>query len=606
MLSPLGNSVAGTGCPAFARMKRSHFSCCTGCAQYRCCQILSAPFNVKRAYISQEDACRHKLSLIGECYHGTPPLGAPGTPQHGTGAPATAGSLQRSAPSGMLLGMLILVAPPDAALVAQLDEALGDEFVVAAWLLEDPAPPQARLAIIDSLEHVIAAHEAPFDILAVVDAEEMRWFPECPREIRDFIVKPASIEELATRVRQISATASLFERTRQHLLASAVAYATDIIALLRDDGAVEYVNAAYDRTLRSPKSMAGRRAPHLDPDHTSFHAQAQAAFSRGEAWSGTIVAEHREGRSVQLDTTITPITNSKGRITHHVAVKRDVTERLAAQAALVEANRMLEQARDEALAASRAKTEFLANMSHELRTPLNAIMGYGEMVLETVADDPQSVKDMERILSSSRQLLGIINDLLDIAKIEADRIDLHPEKFDIQPFVEDVVDAIRPRARIANNTIDVEAEQGAVYADLQRLRQVVLNLLSNACKFTERGTIRVAVTFTKVGQTRWLTIAVGDTGIGISDEHRVRIFRPFSQADGSATRRHDGTGLGLVISKRLAELMGGDIEMQSTVGVGSTFTVRVPADGVESQTLPSRKTQAPETGHPTPSPALEE
>ncbi len=255
-----------------------------------------------------------------------------------------------------------------------------------------------------------------------------------------------------------------------------------------------------------------------------------------------------------------------------VAIVRDQTERHHAE--------LMRVARDSAEAANRAKSAFLANMSHELRTPLNAIIGYSEMLMEDArdADASGAVADLERITKAARHLLHVINDVLDIARIEAGRVVLQPEPIDIAHFVGDVVDTVRPQAGESGNRLDliVPPDAGAVHTDATRLRQILLNLMANACKFTERGTVTLEVLVDGEQDTARVQFVVRDTGIGIPAHEFPRLFREFSQVDDSHTRKHGGTGLGLAIVKRLCGLLGGGIDVESVHGVGSTFTVWIP------------------------------
>ena len=266
----------------------------------------------------------------------------------------------------------------------------------------------------------------------------------------------------------------------------------------------------------------------------------------------------------------------------------DLLTTFAAQSALAIQNaRLFQEIQDKGRqleVASRHKSQFLANMSHELRTPLNAIIGVTEMLLEDAqaAAQPDQVEAHERILRAGRHLLALINDILDLSKIEAGKLELSLESVALGPLVEDVVATIRPLAAKNANHVEVEspADVGTIRADPTRLRQALLNLASNASKFTERGRIRVVVTRQPdAGGQDWVSMVVSDTGIGMTAEQMARLFEEFTQADASTTRKYGGTGLGLAISRRLCRMMGGDITVTSTPGEGSVFTIRLPADG---------------------------
>jgi len=228
--------------------------------------------------------------------------------------------------------------------------------------------------------------------------------------------------------------------------------------------------------------------------------------------------------------------------------------------------------------ASQHKSQFLANMSHELRTPLNAIIGVSEMLREDAEALKQDTEPLDRVLGAGRHLLALINDILDLSKIEAGRMELQLEPFALAPLIADVVKTIEPlAARNANQVaVQCDAEIGTLHADQMRLRQALLNLMSNANKFTDQGSINIDARQEQEGGRDWVSIAVTDTGIGMTAEQMNRLFQEFSQADASTTRKYGGTGLGLAISKRFCQMMGGDITVASEPGRGSTFTIRLP------------------------------
>jgi signal transduction histidine kinase len=254
----------------------------------------------------------------------------------------------------------------------------------------------------------------------------------------------------------------------------------------------------------------------------------------------------------------------------------ELTELKRAEAELV-------AARDAAEQANRAKSTFLANMSHELRTPLNAIIGYSQMLQEDSIGpgQPEVLADLEKIERSGHNLLGIINDVLDLSKIEAGRIEVKLQNVDVCGVLKDVFNAIEPLARQQGNVLSLDCPEDVrfAYADLPKFRQSLMNLVNNACKFTQNGQVSVAVRRLSSDNADWTEVRVSDTGIGIHPEDLAKLFEPFSQVDGSATRRYNGTGLGLAISKRFCELMGGDIAVESEPGHGSCFSIRVPAIG---------------------------
>jgi len=257
-----------------------------------------------------------------------------------------------------------------------------------------------------------------------------------------------------------------------------------------------------------------------------------------------------------------------------------MADELTEMAAIRERAILLESEKFIAEEASRAKSQFLANMSHELRTPLNAIIGYSEMLCETAQGDGREadVADHKKILGASRRLLALINEVLDLSKIEAGKMTILPDTFDPRACASEVIGTVARSAEANGNRLhtEISACVGLVRSDAFRLSQCLLNLLANAAKFTHDGDIYLRMRTDCTEDDAWLVCEVVDTGIGIPPEQLQKLFQPFTQADESSTRMFGGTGLGLTITRRIANLLGGDVTLVSAPGRGTTATLRVP------------------------------
>ena len=353
------------------------------------------------------------------------------------------------------------------------------------------------------------------------------------------------------------------------------------------DGALTWYNRRwYHFTGTTFADMAGwgwKSVHH--PDHVQRVEQRfRECIETGTAWEDTFPLRGKDGEYRWFLSRAMPIrdTAGNGAIIGWFGTNTDITE-------LREAEQRLEHARDEAETANRAKSTFIANMSHELRTPLSAIIGYAEMIAEEIDEgmEPDALaRDIGKIEGNARHLLGLINDVLDLSKVESGRMEAYAETFDVARIVGDVVATVGALMERKANRLEIELADGlgTMHSDVTRIRQILLNLLSNAAKFTEHGTITLAVS--RHGEH--LSFSVSDTGIGMSPEQLSKLFQRFQQADASTTRQFGGTGLGLALTKAFTTLLGGEVTVTSTPGEGSTFTVTLPArlhGGVQAEPI---------------------
>jgi hypothetical protein len=282
----------------------------------------------------------------------------------------------------------------------------------------------------------------------------------------------------------------------------------------------------------------------------------------------------KNGSTFWANVAFTAIRDQGGNLRGFAMLTRDLTEPMKIEATLT-------KAKDAADAANQAKSAFLATMSHELRTPMNAILGYSEILMEDAKDKGQEdfIPDLQKIHASGNNLLSLINNILDLSKIEAGKMDLFLESFGISRVIEDVVNTIKPLAEKNANALQVHCadDLGTMYADLTKVRQSLFNLLSNACKFTENGTITLEASRELIDGVDWIKFSVSDTGIGMAPDQMEKLFQPFVQGDASTSRKFGGTGLGMTITHRFCQMMGGEISAASEPGRGTTFTIRLPA-----------------------------
>ncbi len=426
--------------------------------------------------------------------------------------------------------------------------------------------------------------------------EELRALGEVGQALSSTLDLETVLSTIASRASQLARTDSctVYEWDEQtEVLTLRVAHNLD----------EEVVEVARRSPIRRGEGVGGRMAITLEPiqipdiaEEGAYAGPLRDVLLRTGTRGLLGVPLLREGR---LLGGLTVTRKTPGEFPPEVV---DVLKTFASQSALAIQNaRLFQEIGDKSRqleAVDRHKSEFLANMSHELRTPLNAIIGYSEMLQEDAADlgAEQFTEDLKKINAAGKHLLELINAVLDLSKIEAGKMELYLESFDVPSLVRDIAAVIQPLAAKNGNELEVHCadEIGSMRADLTKVRQALFNLLSNACKFTERGTVSLTVERETAEGQEWLIFSVRDTGIGMTPEQLGRLFEAFSQADAATTRKYGGTGLGLALSRRLCRMMGGDVMVESEAGRGSAFTIRLPA--VVAETVEAAK--AAETAPP--------
>ncbi len=357
---------------------------------------------------------------------------------------------------------------------------------------------------------------------------------------------------------------------------------SSIVAITDRAGVITYVNEKFCEISKYEKhELLGKTHRVINSNYhpKTFFKEMWGTIKSGQVWRGEVKNRAKDGTEYWMNTTIVPFLDDNRQPRQFISIRSDITDRVKAEEALAERTEQLARTRDEAVKANMIKSQFLANMSHELRTPLNAIIGYSEMLREEAEELGETVfvEDLGKISKAGNHLLALINDILDISKIEAGKMELHLETCSLPDLIQDVTTTIRPLAEEKGNRLNYECiAQDIITTDVLKVRQILINLLSNANKFTDAGTITLRIFREARDGADGYSFHVQDTGIGMTPEQMEKLFFPFTQADASTTRKYGGTGLGLAISQRISQMLGGDIRVESEPDVGTSFICWLP------------------------------
>jgi two-component system sensor histidine kinase/response regulator len=480
--------------------------------------------------------------------------------------------------------------------------------------------------VVVALDHLLRGMFWPQSVYGVLVASQWRWLEHAAWVIFEDVILVVSCRRGVVEMQQTAdrtATLELEVRTRQQAETDARAararndaildVALDCVVLMDQSGRIVQFNPAAERTFGyTAQEAVGHELADL-MDAADTRDAHRAGLARYVETGETAVLNRRlelmavgkSGDAFPVEVAIAPISSDGSAM--FAGYLRDITERRRAEAAVRAYTRDLEEAHEterqnaeqlatlvdqlrlaqrKAEAATRAKSDFLASMSHELRTPLNAIILYSELLQEEAEDEgkERSIVDLQRIQGAGKHLLDLINGILDLSKIEAGKMALSLEAFGIRAMLDELVDTVGPLVQKNNNVFAVNCadDVGTMSADPMKTRQILLNLLSNAGKFTRDGSITLDVARVIVGGTPSIRFTVTDTGVGMTPEQSGKIFEAFTQADVTTTRKYGGTGLGLAIVSRFCELMGGSVSVESRPAAGSRFTVNLPLEVVDA------------------------
>jgi len=422
---------------------------------------------------------------------------------------------------------------------------------------------------------------------------QYRWFLSRALPIRDEAGKVVRWFGTNTDVTELRAWEERVRRSEQRFR-TVLDASTAIIWNMAASGEFEWPQPRWT-TFTGQSFEDARGAGWVEAIHPDDRAHTLDAWRHAVETQSRYEVEHRvrraDGAWRTMEAHAVPLLAEDGTVLEWIGTHADVTERKEAEAAM-------QAARDEAEEANRAKSTFIANMSHELRTPLSAIIGYSEMLQEELEDrgDPDGLgDDIRKVESNARHLLSLINDVLDLSKIESGKMEVFAETFDVAEMAGSVAATVQALIEKKGNTLTLSLapDLGAMHSDVTKVRQILLNLLGNAAKFTEGGSVTLsAERRSGPGGKGWLAFRVSDSGIGMTEEQLAKLFQRFQQADASTTRRFGGTGLGLSITKAFSAMLGGEVDVESTPGQGSAFTVRLPASLAAEQDMAEGGAQA--------------
>ncbi len=476
------------------------------------------------------------------------------------------------------------------ALAAMNDRALGAEVGQEVWTIL----PELREQIEPKLRSVLTSGRSQSNL--EVEAASLAYPDQVRHFLMNFFPLRSGEGDAGDSVGMVVTDETIRKRVERHVVQSEERFrsliqaSAAIVWTTRPSGAFSGAQPGWVAfTGQDRKEIAGWGW--IEAVHPEDQSLTSDTWEHALRSCSMFEVEHRlrrhDGEWRYMAARAVPIRESDGSIREWVGIHSDITERKLAEAELAAAKNAAE-------AANQAKSQFLANMSHELRTPLSAVIGYSEMLAEEVQEigQPGLLPDLNKIEANARHLLSVINDVLDISKIEANRMEVFAETFSVVDMLNDVVSTVETLIKKKNNELVLEISDGigAMHSDVVKIWQCLFNLLSNASKFTTDGRITLCASSIVQDETNWVRFSVADTGIGMTAEQLAKLFERFGQADASTTRRFGGTGLGLAITRAFSKMLGGDVEVESIHGQGTTFAILLPANISSAQ--PSQEADA--------------